>query len=819
MTMFKKYTVLGGFFVALTAASSGSLATPVDPFGSQDVVYLDSVSVTAGSQVVINVNVRNDETLGALSIPLRYDTTRLTLKSVSFAGSRAEYIATRLVNPALAEAISGHFVVGIIRLSEAPLPPGDGMVFQLTFDLSPTMQPGELTVIDSQFYSPGGELLLVESGTSSQIRPVFSPGKILVRERNRSPLLAAVDDRSVIEGDSLVVVVRATDPDGDQITLAAPTRPSGATFTDNGNGTGRFAWVPDFVGPQSSENSPFLITLWASDGKLSSQRQFGLTVANRNRAPVLSSPSLVEVDAGELLTAPIDLVEPDFEPVSWRLEGLPVGASFSDLTRTISWPTRLTDTGDLHVSVIATDPSNFADTAAMTFRVNVVPIYTLSLDSARVFPGEVFTYELRLNNLVPIGGFNLLFSYDPSVLTLQSVSRAGTRVEQFESFTTTLNDNGLIGAIRLEGTADLPGDAVTPLLPPGSGAVVQIRFRATSDLDFAGQFLPTRFQFLDSPDNNDNTLIDSTGARITQEQITFVSGGVQLQSIGEIMVGDLNLNGLAYEIGDALTFSNYFISPSVYPFEPLQYANSDVNGDGLAATVSDLVRLINIIVDGGPNGSVRPAAGQSASTPGASVVITSDNDETLVTALADAPIAAMLVTATYKGTDEQVSVSCQQSQMQCGWQCDDGVVRVLVYSLNGEQISSGQQELVSISGAIDLTVTSVELVDPAGTPFRQQAGEVTLPDGFHLEQNYPNPFNPETEIAFTLGQSGVTELVIYNVMGQQIRQLLIGDLPAGAHSIRWDGTDASGSPVASGVYFYRLSAGTWNQTRKMLLVK
>ncbi|MBI5266927.1 MAG: T9SS type A sorting domain-containing protein [candidate division Zixibacteria bacterium] len=98
-------------------------------------------------------------------------------------------------------------------------------------------------------------------------------------------------------------------------------------------------------------------------------------------------------------------------------------------------------------------------------------------------------------------------------------------------------------------------------------------------------------------------------------------------------------------------------------------------------------------------------------------------------------------------------------------------------------------------------------------------GTEQLPTAYQLLQNYPNPFNPTTEIAFSLPMPGEVHLDIYNIMGQRVRELAGGFLPAGYHQITFDGRSDNGQPLASGVYFYRLSAGVFSQTRKMALVK
>ncbi len=87
-------------------------------------------------------------------------------------------------------------------------------------------------------------------------------------------------------------------------------------------------------------------------------------------------------------------------------------------------------------------------------------------------------------------------------------------------------------------------------------------------------------------------------------------------------------------------------------------------------------------------------------------------------------------------------------------------------------------------------------------------------DRFHLSQNYPNPFNPSTNIVFSLSQSGFTKLEVYNLQGKKVATLVKAPLNAGAHSFTFDA-----NALASGVYIYRLRAGSNVLTKKMLLIK
>ncbi|MDH4156077.1 MAG: T9SS type A sorting domain-containing protein [candidate division Zixibacteria bacterium] len=95
----------------------------------------------------------------------------------------------------------------------------------------------------------------------------------------------------------------------------------------------------------------------------------------------------------------------------------------------------------------------------------------------------------------------------------------------------------------------------------------------------------------------------------------------------------------------------------------------------------------------------------------------------------------------------------------------------------------------------------------------------TLPHAFALRQNCPNPFNPSTRITFDIPHKTSLTLTVFNVLGRRVLTLADGVFEAGSHAATWNGTDAGGSAVASGVYFYRLETPTQSGTKKMLFLK
>jgi hypothetical protein len=94
-----------------------------------------------------------------------------------------------------------------------------------------------------------------------------------------------------------------------------------------------------------------------------------------------------------------------------------------------------------------------------------------------------------------------------------------------------------------------------------------------------------------------------------------------------------------------------------------------------------------------------------------------------------------------------------------------------------------------------------------------------LPSSFKLDQNYPNPFNPTTVIRYELPKMSNVQIKIYDALGKEVRSLVNETQTAGTHNLMWDAANNYGQPVSSGVYFYRIVAGDFVQTKKMVLLR
>ena len=147
-------------------------------------------------------------------------------------------------------------------------------------------------------------------------------------------------------------------------------------------------------------------------------------------------------------------------------------------------------------------------------------------------------------------------------------------------------------------------------------------------------------------------------------------------------------------------------------------------------------------------------------------------------------------------------------RMQAGRRPAAGDVREYVKS-NTIQVTTTIGQPVQVDFVAQAILTAIDHDDDSAT----------VPETALLFQNYPNPFNPETVIRYQLSAASYVRLTVYDLLGRQVKRLTETRQPAGSYAQTWDGTDDSGKKVVSGVYLYRIAAGPFTRTMKMLLMK
>jgi hypothetical protein len=280
--------------------------------------------------------------------------------------------------------------------------------------------------------------------------------------------------------------------------------------------------------------------------------------------------------------------------------------------------------------------------------------------------------------------------------------------------------------------------------------------------------------------------------------IDFIHGGVDIICSDSIDArGDLNLNNIANEIADAVLYTNYFIyGLGVFNinFEG-QIAASDVNNDGRVLTVGDLVYLVRLLTG---DELAYPKLSPYANT----VDITYGN---IVTSNSAVDIGAALFVF-----DGSADVELLADGMELKSDVVDNQLRVLVWSDGTNRIPSGNSNIFAVNGDVDLVEVSVS--DYYGNLMNVNTAEKVLPTSFALQQNYPNPFNPSTDITIVLPEASQYKLDIYNVAGQLVDSYSgygVNEVTITVNADDW----------ASGIYFYKATAGQFSATKKMVLMK
>jgi hypothetical protein len=165
---------------------------------------------------------------------------------------------------------------------------------------------------------------------------------------------------------------------------------------------------------------------------------------------------------------------------------------------------------------------------------------------------------------------------------------------------------------------------------------------------------------------------------------------------------------------------------------------------------------------------------------------------------------------------------------------DDGLM-VVIYSEEGRAIPTGTEPVLTIPfrthdairtthdikmefEEVVLAASCTENIPVEIEPINLKT-DTFVPDIWSLSQNYPNPFNSETSIGYHVPQAERVKVIVFNTLGQMIRTLVDGRQQPGTYRVRWDGSDNSGRPVPSGIYFYQLTAGDFSQTKRMILMK
>ncbi|MEA3296334.1 MAG: T9SS type A sorting domain-containing protein [candidate division Zixibacteria bacterium] len=448
-----------------------------------------------------------------------------------------------------------------------------------------------------------------------------------------------------------------------------------------------------------------------------------------------------------------------------------------------------------------------------------------------------------------LGAYDILLAYDITALTVQSVTPGDLLLDcGWEYFNYRYGVDGNCeppgcpsGILRIVAMAETNNGANHPgcYLEDMIGSIADINFMVSDDRNLECQYVPVRFFWDDCGDNAfsskfgdtlwiSRSVFDFEHNNITDNSwgfpgffgapdecligggpdkpaaircVDFTNGGVDIICADSIDArGDINLNNVAHEIADAVLFSNYFVQGlSVFTVNiDGQIAASDVNVDGVTLSVADLVYLIRVVVGDAP---AIPKLGITQTSKASFEV----SQRILSITETDYRIGAISVILEGKA---EPSLHEEAGCMEMRYNFDGENTRVLIYNMNGTAfLETGA--VLNIGEA--KSVKTVEVGSFDGFIMTSKLNNV--PDCFHLAQNYPNPFNPITTFEFSLPVASEWRLTVYNILGQSVEKW-DGESEAGFVKIQWDATR-----FASGIYFYRLHAGDFTASKKMVLLK
>ncbi|MBI5868300.1 MAG: T9SS type A sorting domain-containing protein [candidate division Zixibacteria bacterium] len=288
--------------------------------------------------------------------------------------------------------------------------------------------------------------------------------------------------------------------------------------------------------------------------------------------------------------------------------------------------------------------------------------------------------------------------------------------------------------------------------------------------------------------------------------------------------GDINLNGIAGDVGDAVLFGRHLIMGGKV-WDPVdssvQIAATDVNADSITRTLADHVYLVRVVTG---DASIAPKP-SPLELPTGALRSHFRGDTLLVGWASNTSVGGLLLHLDRPDGCCGTPVLVDRAVGMTVTSHDDGRrLRILISGMaRGAQIPAGDGAILAIpmgSSRGGISLPMVEAADYWGNPIAvDTAVRAPVREGAKLSQNTPNPFNSSTTICFTLPTEGHVILTIYNVLGQQVATPVDGILSGGNHQVTWAGADSHGRPLASGVYFYTLHTADNDLRRKMVVLK
>ncbi len=431
-------------------------------------------------------------------------------------------------------------------------------------------------------------------------------------------------------------------------------------------------------------------------------------------------------------------------------------------------------------------------------------------------PGGQANVQIDLDNLnfntEEIAAMELKLSFPSDVLTIANVQTT-SRTEEMNFFQTSEPAPGQLNILLFDSN-------VSNGIASGTGSIIRITFDVSSEA-VTGDTLDFHFT---------KAVLSDAGAEAIP---TLTQDGLLI--IGGVMAGDANLDG-SVNVLDMVLIANSILG--ITEATPQQLQAGDCNQDG-SLNVLDMVGIANVILGLGtcpPGGTVKPATSAPAVLGAATISVTSRVTFDLPVFIeTEIPVAGLQFQLEYDANmlePMQPELASRAAHMTMAWNVTGGQIGVVLYSEEAVAIAAGSEPILTIpfkaktvAGGMESQIYFEEVVFaqdciteiPVSTSMVSVNMDDLLPKEYALEQNYPNPFNPATSVQFAVGSGQSAPRVtlkVYNLLGQEVATLVDEVKEAGYCTVTWDASE-----MASGVYFYRLTAGDFTETRRMVLMK
>ena len=709
----------------------------------------------------------------------------------------------------------------------------------------------------------------VGAGTATITVTTTDPGNLTATQTisvtvsassNRAPVLVGklgptlqLDDRTAYA--TIDVSPYFSDPDGDILTFSAT---SSNEFVVKVSMLSSIATVT----PVTTGNAT--ITITASDGELTAARSVSVTVvAGSNRPPVAVGkiPARTISIGGNAITVDISgyFNDPDGDTLTYaaassydRVATVRVSSATGDAIRI----TPAAEAGTTTITVTAADSGGL--TAIQNFAVTIDQQLNRSPLIVDYIPAQTLTVGGSAVTIDASGYFSdpdgdeLSYKASPSptgVVTV-SVSGATLTITPSAAGTTTINVTANDGSVN----ASMPFSVRVPNRAPvatGTIRAVTVKVGGSATVYVGNSF----------SDPDGDTLTYTAASSDAAKAVVTVAGSTVL--IAPLAAGTTTITVTATDPGGLAAIQTFSVSVSGGPNRaPVAVGTIPVqtlSHGGNAATVD----LSGYFSD--PDGDKLTYTAVSSDT---SKVNASVSNATLTIAISTVTAAGQ-TTVTVTASDPGGLTATQSVSVTVNPVVDlnnDGVVNILDLVLVASQLGQTGATKADVNGdgivnVLDITLIASMVEGASAAPaagaltaqhiqswlnkatdliqspslsreFSYEQGIVSLeqiltrllPESTALLANYPNPFNPETWMPYRLSEPSEVTLTVYSLTGEVIRRFALGHQSTGVYQSRgravyWDGANESGDAVASGIYFYTLTAGDFSATRKMLIRK